>query len=167
MIILIGLTSFKFFSVPLSSSYLSERCKPTTKGVHPPSFQGQLISFHSGVVDLSLQQETKKKGRHDWFVDMTDSWTWRGVRGRPPYQPPGAGRQSMGRWRRGGGRRWWGEHHCTVGSSPQGARRVGELSGWGQGRGEWGLHPLEALEQLGIWTNSLRYITVSQSRWSI
>ena len=57
--------SFKLFSIPLSSSLFSERCKPTTRGVHPPSFQGQLISLNLGVLDLSLQQETRKKGRHD------------------------------------------------------------------------------------------------------
>ena len=58
-------SSFKFFLVPLSSPLFSERCKPTTRGVHSPSFQGQLINFHLGVLDLSLQQETKKKGQHD------------------------------------------------------------------------------------------------------
>ena len=58
-------SSFKFLSVPLSSSLFSEKCKPTKRGVHPPSFQGQLISFNLGVLDLSLQQETKKKLRHD------------------------------------------------------------------------------------------------------
>ena len=54
-----------FFSVPLSSSLFPERCKPITRGVHPPSFQGPLISFHFGVLDLSLQQDTKKKGQHN------------------------------------------------------------------------------------------------------
>ena len=58
-------TSLKSFSVPMSSSLFSERCKPSTRGVHPPSFQGQLISFYLRVLDLSLQQETKKKGQHD------------------------------------------------------------------------------------------------------
>ena len=47
-------SSFKFFSVPWSSSLLSERSKPTTKSVNPTSIQGQLISFHLGVLDLSL-----------------------------------------------------------------------------------------------------------------
>ena len=58
-------SSFKFFLVPLNSSLFSESCKPTPRGVYPPSFQGQLISFYLGVLDLSLHQETKKKGRHD------------------------------------------------------------------------------------------------------
>ena len=40
-------SSIKFFSVPLSSSLFSESCKPTTTGVHLPSFQGQLIGFLS------------------------------------------------------------------------------------------------------------------------
>ena len=55
MTVLIGLVLISF----------SERCKPITRGVYPPSFQGQLISFHLGVFDLLLQQETKKKGKHD------------------------------------------------------------------------------------------------------
>ena len=54
-----------FFGVCSDLNLISERCKLTTKGVHPPSFQGQLISFHLGLLDLSLQQETKKKGQHD------------------------------------------------------------------------------------------------------
>ena len=44
---------FKLFFFP-------ERCLTTTRVVHPPIFQGQLISFHLGVLNLSLQQETKK-----------------------------------------------------------------------------------------------------------
>ena len=59
MTILIGLFLFKFFLVPLSSQ----------KRVYPPQevfiHQGQLISFHFGVLELFLQQETKKKGQHD------------------------------------------------------------------------------------------------------
>ena len=35
-----SISSFKFFSVPLSSSLFSERCKPTSRGVHPPSLLG-------------------------------------------------------------------------------------------------------------------------------
>ena len=59
------LSYFKFLSVPLGSCLFSVRCKPTTRGVHPSSFQGQLISFHLEAFDLSLQQETKKKGQHN------------------------------------------------------------------------------------------------------
>ena len=58
---------FKFFTVQFSSVFLlfSERCSTTTRGVHPTSFQCQLIIFNLGTLDLSLQQETKKKGQHD------------------------------------------------------------------------------------------------------
>ena len=58
-------SSFKFVSVPLSSSLFSERYKPTTRGVHQPSFQGQLITFHFWILNLSPQQETKKKRQYD------------------------------------------------------------------------------------------------------
>ena len=48
------LRSFQFLWVFL---LFSERCSTTTMGVHPPSFQGQLISFHLGfwIWDLFLQ----------------------------------------------------------------------------------------------------------------
>ena len=49
-----------FSSVPLCSFSFSERYFTTMRGVHSPSFQGQLISFHLGALDL-----TKKKGQHD------------------------------------------------------------------------------------------------------
>ena len=49
----------------MSSSLFSERFKPTTRGVYPPSFQGQPISFRLGVLCVSLQQETKKRGQND------------------------------------------------------------------------------------------------------
>ena len=52
-------SSIKLFSVPLSSSLLSEGCKPTTWGVHPPSFQGQLISFHLGELDPVMSEYHK------------------------------------------------------------------------------------------------------------
>ena len=42
-------SSLRFFSVSLSSYLFSEWFKPTTRGVHPPSFKGQLISFHLGT----------------------------------------------------------------------------------------------------------------------
>ena len=66
MTILIGSVLLSYVLVPSSSSLFSERCIPTTRGVHPPSFEGQLISFHLVVLDLSLEQETKKKGQHDY-----------------------------------------------------------------------------------------------------
>ena len=63
LIALVLLSSFQFLWVLL---LFSERCSTTTGGVHPPSFYGQLINFHLRVLDLFHQQETKKKGRHDW-----------------------------------------------------------------------------------------------------
>ena len=44
------------------------------RGVHPPSFQGQLISFHLRALDLFLQQETKKKGAGGENSTLTDGW---------------------------------------------------------------------------------------------
>ena len=55
------LMSFKIIGIV----YSLQNSQPTTRGIHPPSFQGQLISFHLGVLDLSLEQETKKKKQHD------------------------------------------------------------------------------------------------------
>ena len=60
LIALVLLSSFQFLQVIL---LLSERCS-TMRGVHPPSFQGQLINFHLRALDHCLQQETKKKGQH-------------------------------------------------------------------------------------------------------
>ena len=65
MIILIALAILSFFQFLQVLLLFSERCSTTTRGVHLPSFQGQLISFHFRALDLFLQQETKKKGQHD------------------------------------------------------------------------------------------------------
>ena len=62
LIALAILSSFQFLHVILL--YL-ERCSNTTRGVRPPSFQGQLIIFKLRALDPFFQQETKKKGRHD------------------------------------------------------------------------------------------------------
>ena len=43
--------SFQFLHVLL---LFSERCPTTTRGVDPPSFKGQLISFHVRALDLFL-----------------------------------------------------------------------------------------------------------------
>ena len=59
------ISSFKLFSVPLSSYFILKWCSFTTRGVHPPRFQGPLISFYLGALDLFLEQETQKKGQHD------------------------------------------------------------------------------------------------------
>ena len=55
-------SSFQFLQVLLL--YL-EKCSNPTRAVHPPSFQGRLIIFQLRALDPFLQQETKKKGRHD------------------------------------------------------------------------------------------------------
>ena len=65
MTILVGLVLLRSFQFLQVFSLFSERCEPPTEGVYAPSFQCQLISFHLGVLYLSLQQETNKKGRHN------------------------------------------------------------------------------------------------------
>ena len=45
-------SSFQFLRVLL---LFSESWSTTTRGVHPSGFQGQLISFHLGALDLFLQ----------------------------------------------------------------------------------------------------------------
>ena len=56
---------FRFFQFLQALLLISERCSPTKRGVHPPSFQSQRISLHLGALQLCLQQETKKNGRYD------------------------------------------------------------------------------------------------------
>ena len=36
------------------------------RDVHPPIFQGQLLSFHLGALNLLIRQEAKKKRQQDY-----------------------------------------------------------------------------------------------------
>ena len=40
-------------------------CLTTTKGVYPPSFQGQLISLQLRTIDLFIQKEKTNMGQQD------------------------------------------------------------------------------------------------------
>ena len=57
--------SFKLFFSSFDFFFYFRKGSTTARGVHPPSFQGQQITFHLGALDLFLQQETKKR-RHDY-----------------------------------------------------------------------------------------------------
>ena len=64
MTILIALAILGYLQFLQVLLLFSERCSTTTRGVHPPSFQGQLISFQLQALNLFVQSEKKKKGQH-------------------------------------------------------------------------------------------------------
>ena len=56
MTILIALVLPRYFQFLKILLLFSEWCSTTTRGVHPPSFQGQLISFHLRALDIFLHR---------------------------------------------------------------------------------------------------------------
>ena len=65
MTILKPLVFLNFFSALWIFPFILRKVFNHLICLHPPSLQGQLISFHLRAPDRILQEETKKKGQHD------------------------------------------------------------------------------------------------------